>query len=53
MRQDEAGRYCRIDRQGTLGSLDLLGTDIFERLNVQSRSSIERMLEEPAGVSKS
>ena len=53
MRQDDVGRYCKVDRQGTLGSLDMLGTGIFERLDVLSMSSIERKPEELAGVSKS
>ena len=43
MRQDEVGRSCKVDRQGRLGSLDMLGRGIFERLDVQSRSSIERI----------
>ena len=50
MGQDDVGRYCKVDRQGTL---DMLGTGIFERLDVLSRSSIDRKLEELAGVSKS
>ena len=52
-RQDEVGRSCKVDRQGTLGSLDMLGTGIFARQDVQSRSGTERIPEEPAGVSKS
>ena len=52
MRQDDVGRYCTVDRQGRLGSLDMLGMGIFARLDVQSRSSTERTLEEPAGVNK-
>ena len=52
MRQDDVGRYCKVDRQGTLGSLGMLCRYIFARLDVLSRRNIERNLEEPAGVSK-
>jgi len=52
LRQDDVGRYCKVDRQGTLGSLDMLGTGISERLDVLSRRSTERIPGEPAGVSK-